>query len=439
MILSVYRFYAPWCGHCKNLKPAYEKAAKNLAGLAKVAAIDCDEESNKGFCGSMGVQGFPTLKIIRPGKKAGRPNVEDYNGPRSAKGIVEAVIEKIPNHVKKVGDKDLEDWLKDSNDTAKAILFSSKGATSALLKSLAVDFLDGISFAQIRDKETAAIEFFGITTFPKLVLLPGGDKSPMPYDGPMKRGPILEFLTQIRAPNPDPAPKQPKSPKSASKGSSQKDDKTQEVKLSFEEASSSHASKEASENAAEATTIVLDDQTIPTESPDPIASAPDIPQPQQVLNAPPPIASLEDEVQLQESCLNPKAKTCVLALLPTVADPETLLPESALLAQASLAEMAHKHAQRHASIFPFYAVPSTNPQAATLRSALGLKGADEVEVIAINARRDWWKHFEGSDYSVQSVEGWIDAIRLGEGKKEKLPDGVIEAEKEQMEEEHDEL
>ena len=61
-------------GHCKNLAPHYEKVAKNLKGIAKVAAVDCDEEKNKPLCGSQGVQGFPTLKIFKPSSKKGKPD-----------------------------------------------------------------------------------------------------------------------------------------------------------------------------------------------------------------------------------------------------------------------------------------------------------------------------------------------------------------------------
>lgn len=63
-------------GHCQNLKSAYKKVAKSLKGIAKIAAIDCDDERNKPTCGKYGIQGFPTLKIFKSSGTKGKPQVE---------------------------------------------------------------------------------------------------------------------------------------------------------------------------------------------------------------------------------------------------------------------------------------------------------------------------------------------------------------------------
>lgn len=80
----IVEFYAPWCGHCQQLAPEYKKAAKALKGIIGVGAVDCDQ--HKSLCGQYGVRGFPTIKVFGANKNS----PEDYQGGRTAAGIVQA-------------------------------------------------------------------------------------------------------------------------------------------------------------------------------------------------------------------------------------------------------------------------------------------------------------------------------------------------------------
>lgn len=205
-----------------------------MKGIAKIAAIDCDDDKNKQTCGQYGVQGFPTLKIFRPSSKKGKPTVEgmfyfiqspqtllimiDYNGARTAKAITDTLAEHIPNHVVKVTDDKLDGFLNNKNETAKAILFTNKGTTAALWKSLAVDFLDNIIFAQIRDTHKEALKTFGVEKAPTIILLPGGDVAAKVYDGKMEKAPLAKFFGVIKPTDSkkEPKKKQPESDKESS-------------------------------------------------------------------------------------------------------------------------------------------------------------------------------------------------------------------------------
>ena len=412
---SILEFYAPWCGHCQNLKPAYEKAAKSLTGLAKVAAVNCDAEENKPFCGSMGVQGFPTLKIVRPNtKKPGsRGTMEDYQGARTAKAIVDAVIDKIPNHVMRLTDKDYKSFLE--GDEPKAILFSDKGTVSALLKSIAIEFLGSIGVAQIRDKEKQAVEVFGVDKFPTLVLLPGEGKDPVTYGGEMKKKAMVAFLSQAAAPNPDPAPKEKKA-----KSSSAKTDKSKSSKASssFSKASESHKSADASGAKASQILETIADESNPTESPNPNVVDETTQKPIKLPDVAPPITSLPDGLSLQQKCLNTKASTCILALLSE--DPTS---QQNMRIVMDLSEIHYKYEKSKHSLFPFYQLPTTNSQANSLRKLLKL--GDDVELVALNGKRGWYRHYSKSTSSKAEIEDWIDAIRMGEGAKEKVPANLI--------------
>merc|ERR1719253_275278 len=62
-------FYAPWCGHCRQFGPEYEKAAAALSeSQIHLVKVDASDKKNMQLVEKFEVQGFPSLKLIRNGK-----------------------------------------------------------------------------------------------------------------------------------------------------------------------------------------------------------------------------------------------------------------------------------------------------------------------------------------------------------------------------------
>lgn len=84
--VALVEFYAPWCGHCKNLEPKWNEAADKMAGDAEFKYIrlcKIDADAHKMFAGKNRVTGFPTIKLFRYGQFA-----EDFEGDRSVDGVL---------------------------------------------------------------------------------------------------------------------------------------------------------------------------------------------------------------------------------------------------------------------------------------------------------------------------------------------------------------
>merc|ERR1712242_503583 len=74
-------FYAPWCGHCKQLAPTWESLGEKFADREDIVIAKMDSTANE--LEDIKIQGFPTIKLFKKGDN----KVIDYNGERTLEGF----------------------------------------------------------------------------------------------------------------------------------------------------------------------------------------------------------------------------------------------------------------------------------------------------------------------------------------------------------------
>merc|ERR1711953_822745 len=74
-------FYAPWCGHCKQLTPIWDELGEKYKDHETIVIAKMDSTANE--LEEVKVQGFPTIKLF----KKGTNEIVDYNGDRTVAGF----------------------------------------------------------------------------------------------------------------------------------------------------------------------------------------------------------------------------------------------------------------------------------------------------------------------------------------------------------------
>eukprot|EP00518_Triparma_eleuthera_P018143 CAMPEP_0197549738 /NCGR_PEP_ID=MMETSP1320-20131121/3558_1 /TAXON_ID=91990 /ORGANISM="Bolidomonas sp., Strain RCC2347" /LENGTH=194 /DNA_ID=CAMNT_0043110009 /DNA_START=50 /DNA_END=634 /DNA_ORIENTATION=- len=66
---TLVKFFQSWCGHCKAMKPDYDKLGEMYKDDANVAVVDVDCGKETELCEANDVRGYPTLKYWKDGEE----------------------------------------------------------------------------------------------------------------------------------------------------------------------------------------------------------------------------------------------------------------------------------------------------------------------------------------------------------------------------------
>ncbi|MCJ1298694.1 hypothetical protein MMC08_001484 [Hypocenomyce scalaris] len=208
---ALVEFFAPWCGHCKNLAPIYEELAANFAfadDKVSIGKVDADEHKDLGR--KFGVQGFPTLKWFDG--KSDTPT--DYTGGRDLESLSKWITDKTglkakakkaaPSAVEMLNDQTFKQQIGSDKDVLVAFTAPWCGHCKSLApiwESLAKDFAvePNVVVAKVdaeAENSKSTAEAQGVKSYPTIKYFPKGSTTPQAYEGGRSEADLVAFLNE---------------------------------------------------------------------------------------------------------------------------------------------------------------------------------------------------------------------------------------------------
>jgi len=150
----------------KSLLDEYNKVGKEMKGMSKVCAINCNDWPN--FCKKNNVKSTPSIMLypVNPFPAF------LYEGKQEAKAISGKLSKMVPDHSTKITKDIVDSWLTSDVSKPKVLIFSNKKTPPTILKALSSDtvFKRTAKFGFVTEDEAEVCEKFKVKKFPSVIM-----------------------------------------------------------------------------------------------------------------------------------------------------------------------------------------------------------------------------------------------------------------------------
>ena len=158
-------FFKSKDGGFQDTKKKIVDIASQSYGIFNFGAVNCKDDEE--ICEDYSVYSTPKV-IYFPDSGS---DEEEYKGPIEFQSIFKYGAKLMQNFVRVINKDNYNDFMSTHSERYHVLLFTSKKITPPLFKALSKDYLNHLSFGEIRQTEIELIKTFNINSFPTLIII----------------------------------------------------------------------------------------------------------------------------------------------------------------------------------------------------------------------------------------------------------------------------
>jgi hypothetical protein len=150
----------------KSFLDDYNKVAKEMKGMAKITAINCNEWG--GFCKKNDVKSTPAV-MMYPTFPA---PAYIWEGKMETRAISTRVSKMIPDLSTRITKENVDSWMSADASKPKVLVFSNKKSPPTILKALSSDtvFKRTAKFGFVTEEDADVCQKFKVKKFPSVIM-----------------------------------------------------------------------------------------------------------------------------------------------------------------------------------------------------------------------------------------------------------------------------